>query len=56
MEANLPEVNRALAVLGPGFYGQAQAGTHGPWLDIYVAALGPDIVGILEDAVGTVAP
>ncbi|MGV3760339.1 MAG: MCE family protein [Actinomycetota bacterium] len=56
VEANLPEVNRALAVLGPGFYGQAQAGTHGPWLDIYVAALGPDIVGILEDAVGTVAP
>jgi phospholipid/cholesterol/gamma-HCH transport system substrate-binding protein len=56
VEANLPEVNRALAVLGPAFYGQAQAGTHGPWLDIYVAALGPDIIGILEDGLGTVSP
>ena len=56
VEGQLPEVNRALAVLGPAFYGQAQAGTHGPWLDIYIAAIGPDIVGVLEDLVGTVTP
>jgi phospholipid/cholesterol/gamma-HCH transport system substrate-binding protein len=56
VERHLPELNRALAVFGPAFYGQALAGTHGPWLDIYVAALGPDIIGILEDSVGTVSP
>ena len=56
VEANLPDVNRALAVLGPGFYGQSLAGTHGPWLDIYVASLGPDIFGVLEGGLGTVTP
>lgn len=56
VERHLPELNRALAVFGPAFYGQALAGTHGPWLDIYVAALGPDIIGLLEDSVGTVSP
>ncbi len=48
VRSNLPDLNRALAVTGPAFAGQSQAGTHGPWLDIYVAALGPDIIGILE--------
>jgi phospholipid/cholesterol/gamma-HCH transport system substrate-binding protein len=50
VRANLPELNRALAIAGPAFLGQAKAGTHGPWQDIYIAALGPDIIGILEDA------
>jgi phospholipid/cholesterol/gamma-HCH transport system substrate-binding protein len=52
VDANLPDLNRALAVAGPAFYGQALAGSHGPWQDIYIAALGPDIIGILEDATG----
>lgn len=52
VSANLPDLNRALALAGPAFYGQALAGTHGPWQDIYVAALGPDIIGILEDVTG----
>ncbi|MGK2948152.1 MAG: MCE family protein [Acidimicrobiales bacterium] len=51
VDRNLPELNRALAISGPAFYGQSLAGTHGPWQDIYVAALGPDIIGILEDIV-----
>jgi phospholipid/cholesterol/gamma-HCH transport system substrate-binding protein len=50
VDANLPALNRALALSGPAFYGQSLAGTHGPWQDIYVAALGPDIIGALEDA------
>jgi phospholipid/cholesterol/gamma-HCH transport system substrate-binding protein len=49
VDQNLPELNRSLAYAGPAFYGQSLAGTHGPWQDIYVAALGPDIIGILED-------
>jgi phospholipid/cholesterol/gamma-HCH transport system substrate-binding protein len=50
VRANLPELNRALAIAGPAFLGQGKAGSHGPWQDIYIAALGPDIIGILEDA------
>ncbi len=48
VDANLPDLNRALAYAGPAFYGQSLAGTHGPWQDIYVAALGPDVIGLLE--------
>jgi phospholipid/cholesterol/gamma-HCH transport system substrate-binding protein len=54
VEAHLPELNRALSITGPAFYGQSLAGTHGPWQDIYVAALGPDILGLLEDVTGGV--
>lgn len=50
VDRNLPDLNRALAIAGPAFYGQSLAGTHGPWQDIYVAALGPDVFGILESA------
>jgi phospholipid/cholesterol/gamma-HCH transport system substrate-binding protein len=50
VQANMPDLNRALASLGPGLLGQSTAGSHGPWLDIYVAALGPDIIGILDGA------
>ena len=56
VDANLPDLNRALAVAGPAFYGQALAGSHGPWQDIYIAALGPDIIGVLEDATGQGQP
>jgi phospholipid/cholesterol/gamma-HCH transport system substrate-binding protein len=56
VDDNMPDLNRTLAVAGPAFYGQSLAGTHGPWLDIYVGGLGPDIIGILEDATGAVIP
>ncbi len=56
VDRNMPELNRALAVLGPAFYGQALAGSHGPWLDIYVAALGPDPYGLGEDLLQGLAP
>jgi phospholipid/cholesterol/gamma-HCH transport system substrate-binding protein len=45
--ANQGNIDNALAWLGPAFYQQALAGTHGPWLDLFVDALGPDIVGVL---------
>lgn len=48
LEAHLPELNRGLAIAGPAFYSQSLAGTHGPWQDIYIASLGPDVFGILE--------
>lgn len=56
VSSNLPDLNRALAIAGPAFFGQSLAGTHGPWLDIYVAALGPDILGVLDGATPSVQP
>jgi phospholipid/cholesterol/gamma-HCH transport system substrate-binding protein len=40
-------VDNALSWLGPGALGLAKATTHGPWADIYVRAIGPDIPGVL---------
>jgi phospholipid/cholesterol/gamma-HCH transport system substrate-binding protein len=45
--ANQGHIDNALAWLGPGFYQQSLAGTHGPWLDVFVDSLGPDVVQIL---------
>ena len=43
------DVDRALAWAGPGFLNQTKAGSHGPWLDIFVRGLGPDIGAVLCD-------
>ncbi|MFL6204761.1 MAG: MCE family protein [Acidimicrobiales bacterium] len=51
VDANMPNLNRALALAGPAFYGQSLAGTHGPWQDVYIASLGPDILYLLQDTV-----
>ena len=45
--ANQTNIDNALAWLGPAFYQQSLAGTHGPWLDVFVDSLGPDIIGVL---------
>jgi phospholipid/cholesterol/gamma-HCH transport system substrate-binding protein len=42
-------IDSALAWAGPGFLGQAKAGSHGPWQDIYIRSLGPEVIGVLED-------
>ncbi|MBV8979455.1 MAG: hypothetical protein JO086_01000, partial [Acidimicrobiia bacterium] len=36
-----------LSWIGPGSLGLAKATTHGPWADIYVRSIGPDIPGVL---------
>ena len=51
VDADMPQLNRALAISGPAFYGQSLAGTHGPWQDVYIASLGPDVLYILDQAV-----
>ena len=53
VQSDMADIDRALAWAGPAFYGQALAGSHGPWLDIYVRGIGPDIAQILCD---TLAP
>ncbi len=40
-------VDAALSWIGPGSLGLAKATTHGPWADIYVRSVGPDVPGIL---------
>ena len=44
---NQQHVDAALSWIGPGSLGLAKATTHGPWADIYVRAIGPDIPGVL---------
>jgi phospholipid/cholesterol/gamma-HCH transport system substrate-binding protein len=46
------ELNATLAVAGPAQALQARAGSHGPWADIFVRALGPDVYAVLEQALG----
>lgn len=46
------ELNATLAVVGPAQLLQARAGSHGPWADIFVRALGPDVYAVLEQALG----
>lgn len=43
------DIDRALPWAGPGFLNQTLAGSHGPWLDIFVRGLGPDIAAVLCD-------
>jgi phospholipid/cholesterol/gamma-HCH transport system substrate-binding protein len=40
-------VDAALSWLGPGALALSKATVHGPWADIYVRAVGPDIPGVL---------
>jgi phospholipid/cholesterol/gamma-HCH transport system substrate-binding protein len=47
VEKNQATLDTTLAWLGPGFLQQAQAGTNGPWLDVFIRALGPDVPGIM---------
>jgi phospholipid/cholesterol/gamma-HCH transport system substrate-binding protein len=44
---NQDHVDRALSWIGTGSLGLAKATTHGPWADIYVRSVGPDIPGVL---------
>jgi phospholipid/cholesterol/gamma-HCH transport system substrate-binding protein len=42
VSANQAHIDAALAWLGPGFYDQSLAGTHGPFLDVFINSLGVD--------------
>ena len=46
------ELDRTLAYLGPGSYGLARAASHGPWADIYIRAIGPNVIGLLQQLIG----
>lgn len=46
------DVDAALAWLGPGAFGLAKAVDHGPWADIFVRSLGPDLLEVIADTLG----
>ncbi|MDQ1404199.1 MAG: phospholipid/cholesterol/gamma-HCH transport system substrate-binding protein [Actinomycetota bacterium] len=50
------DVDRILAWLGPGALSLSQATSHGPWADIYIRAVGPDLLGLLEANIPPVGP
>ncbi|MEY2452280.1 MAG: phospholipid/cholesterol/gamma-HCH transport system substrate-binding protein [Acidimicrobiaceae bacterium] len=50
VSANQANVDAMLAWLGPGLYDQALAGRHGPWADLFIRSLGPDVFGIVCNA------
>jgi phospholipid/cholesterol/gamma-HCH transport system substrate-binding protein len=50
--ANQTHIDNALAWLGPGFYDQSLAGTHGPFLDIFINSLGVTPKAILCQVFG----
>jgi phospholipid/cholesterol/gamma-HCH transport system substrate-binding protein len=52
VDDNQAAVDTALAYLGPGFFQQTAAGTHGPWLDVYIRSLGPSVPAVLAEAFG----
>ncbi len=52
VQAHQEDLDRALAWLGPGAYGLATAASHGPWNDIYVRAIGPDLLQVINDVLG----
>ncbi|HVF75767.1 MAG TPA: MlaD family protein [Acidimicrobiales bacterium] len=38
------DIDRTLAWVGPGAYHLSKATSHGPWADIYIRSIGPDLV------------
>lgn len=47
--AQQDDIDRALAWLGPGLLQQSRGGAQGPWQDIFVRSISPDVLGILND-------
>ena len=49
VSANQDDIDRTLAWLGPGLLQQSKGGGQGPWQDIFVRGVGPDVLGALGD-------
>ena len=50
------ELDSALTRLGPGVLGLSKATTHGPWADIFVRNIGPDVLSVIEDLLTQAVP
>lgn len=47
--AHQDDLDRALTWLGPGLLQQSRGGGQGPWADIFVRGVGPDVPEVLQD-------
>lgn len=47
-----PDLQRSLAWLGAGALGLSSATSHGPWADIYIQSVGPDVIVLLQNQLG----
>lgn len=52
LERRHADLDRSLAWLGAGALGLASATSHGPWEDIYIQSLGPDVIALLQSQLG----
>ena len=46
------DLDRSLSWIGTGAYGLSLAPSHGSWADVYVRAIGPDVIGLLGALAG----
>jgi phospholipid/cholesterol/gamma-HCH transport system substrate-binding protein len=56
VKANQAALDRAAGLVGPGFLGLGLSPTHGPWQDVYIQAIGPDVVCLLGKLSGQTCP
>jgi phospholipid/cholesterol/gamma-HCH transport system substrate-binding protein len=54
VSARQANINQALASLGPGLYTQGLAASHGPWADVFIKAIGPDLMACAQFLTGQV--
>lgn len=47
LDRHQDDLDRTLNWLGTGAYGLALAPAHGAWSDVYIRAIGPDVVGLI---------
>jgi phospholipid/cholesterol/gamma-HCH transport system substrate-binding protein len=52
VSARQADIDQALAALGPGLYTQGLAASHGPWADVFIKAIGPDLAGCINVLTG----
>ena len=53
LDRHQADLDRTLNWLGEGAYGLSRAAAHGPWADVFVRSLGPDVFGLLKALTGT---
>ncbi|MEY2397776.1 MAG: phospholipid/cholesterol/gamma-HCH transport system substrate-binding protein [Actinomycetota bacterium] len=47
LDKHQADLDRSLSWLGEGAYGLSRAAAHGPWADVYIRAVGPDVLGLI---------
>lgn len=56
VEANQAALDRAAGIVGPGALALGIAPAHGPWQDIYIQSVGPDLICLLGKLSGQPCP